>query len=192
MNPKDSTIKQQAVTAINQFESSPECLEYGIFHLYCQKENYAKTYYYSLNNLDVGLNTGMEHYYASAIIANYYWVRDNIHYVLGASGTGTQTDLETLQLRAGKCDEQAVLLASLLRSVGVDAYPVLANEINHAFTAARFDGFNKDKMPGYTVTIDNQDYFLMDTVCSNCEIGQLPDMDKGVKVQVLKFYDLNK
>lgn len=208
MHPKDVIIKQQAATAIKEFEDSQSCLEYGsnaqcssydsygncISYSqvqYCKKENYAKTYYNSLDKLDVGKETGMEHYYAEAIIANYYWVRNNINYVLGAAGTGSQTDLQTLELKAGKCDEKAILLASLLRSVGVEAYPVTIAEINHAITAVRFEGYDKTKLPGWTITSEGKDYLLLDATCDSCEISDLSDMDKGKSVSLLKFYNVN-
>jgi hypothetical protein len=155
---------------------------------YCTKPNEAKTIYSSLSNLDVGLQTGMEHYYARAMISNYYWVRDNIHYVLGSGGT--QTDLQTIELKAGKCDEQAVLLSSLLRSVGVDAHPAMVRGINHVLTVARFEGYNKTKIPGRTVTVNGKDYLLMDTVCGSCKFGSLPSMDDNQNIEILEFYNV--
>lgn len=208
MNPKDSTIKKVATNAIKEFEDSSDCLEYGSRNVcelhnmvgdcisystdtYCKKINYAKKYYSSLDELDKDTDNGMEHYYAKAIIANYYWVRDNIDYVLGASGTGAQTDLETLELMAGKCDEQAVLLSSLLRSVGLDAHPVLINDINHAITAVKFPkNYKTSAMKGWSVTINDEYYLLLDTTCSNCEINELPDIDKNQNVVILDFYDV--
>lgn len=209
MHPTNPTIKETAANIIRDFYNSSDCLSYGTkagclayspigsclsgyttTQQYCQTPNSAKQIYSSLNNkLDVGLSTGMQHYYVGALIANYYYVRDNTQYVLGASGT--QTDLETLNLKAGKCDEQAVLLSSLLRSVGIDAHLVSVPGINHMITAARFEGYTANMIPGQTITVNGTDYFLMDTVCGSCNFGTLPLMDNNQTMQVLKYYNVN-
>ena len=47
------------------------------------------------------------------------WVRDNIQYVKDIKGVETiSTPLKTLEYRQGDCDDQAVLLASFLETIG--------------------------------------------------------------------------
>ena len=53
------------------------------------------------------------------IKAIHAFVRDSIKYVRDVRGVETvATPVKTLEFRAGDCDDQAVLLASLLESVG--------------------------------------------------------------------------
>jgi transglutaminase-like putative cysteine protease len=53
------------------------------------------------------------------IKAIHAFVRDNIQYVRDVKGVETlATPIKTLEFRAGDCDDQAVLLASLLESIG--------------------------------------------------------------------------
>ena len=53
------------------------------------------------------------------IKALHAWVRDNVKYVKDVRGVETlATPIKTLQTRQGDCDDQSVLLASLLESIG--------------------------------------------------------------------------
>ena len=57
--------------------------------------------------------------WTSQIKAIHAWVRDNIQYVRDIRGVETlATPIKTLEFRAGDCDDQAVLLASLLEAIG--------------------------------------------------------------------------
>lgn len=47
------------------------------------------------------------------------WVQRNIRYVKDVRGVETiQTPIQTLRLRAGDCDDMAIILASLLEAIG--------------------------------------------------------------------------
>lgn len=53
------------------------------------------------------------------VAALHSWVQDNIQYVRDIEGVETvQTPLKTLDYMQGDCDDQSVLLATLLMSVG--------------------------------------------------------------------------
>ena len=53
------------------------------------------------------------------IKALHGWVRDNVQYVRDVRGVETlATPLKTLETMQGDCDDQSVLLASLLESIG--------------------------------------------------------------------------
>lgn len=204
MHPNDPTIKKLASDILKEFEESPACFEYGtkdvcnawnafgcvssIQQSYCVKENIAKTQYYNyIAKLDPNRVTGLDDYYIRSIIANYYWVRDNIHYVIGTGGS--QTDFETLNIRAGKCDESALLLASLARATGLDARIVLVPKISHAITAVSFDNigiFNN------VVDYNGTKFLLLDTVCSDCGVDSLPDMDNNQEISILTYYSINQ
>lgn len=57
--------------------------------------------------------------WTAQIKALHSWVQRNIKYVRDVNGVETlATPLKTLEFRAGDCDDQAVLLASLLESIG--------------------------------------------------------------------------
>jgi hypothetical protein len=171
IHPNNLMIYEQAVENIRLFES-------------LGPNNYQKIYYDSLN-LDATTGTAMEHYYASAIIANYYFVRDNILYVLKDDSAPVKSDLEVLNYMAGKCDEQTYLTVSLMRSVGLDAMPIRIPAKKHMVTAVRFDGITQDKMKGYFITIEGRRFMILDTTCSNCDIGTLPDMDKDQTIELV-------
>ena len=51
--------------------------------------------------------------------ALHAWVRDNVQYIRDIRGVETlQTPEKTLEFRQGDCDDQSLLLAALLESVG--------------------------------------------------------------------------
>lgn len=196
MHPKDNEIKAIATQAITDFENEDTCSEWeSVCPLFlengecikwgrkCIDWNYKRTYL-----IDIG-SSGMEKYYQKAIISNYYWVKENIEYVLGfTGGKGAQDDLTTLSIRGGKCDEQALLLSSMLKGVGIDARVTLAGD-NHAITAVNYPGLKEGDMPGKYVTFEGKPFFLMDTTCKNCGIGILPYPPTDIKVT--KFIDVN-
>lgn len=66
------------------------------------------------------------------------WVRDNIYYVHELPER-FQLPTETLRLKAGDCDDQTTLLASLLESIGIPSM-LVCMEVNggwaHIFPAA--------------------------------------------------------
>ena len=60
-----------------------------------------------------------ENDYGKEIAVMFYYVRDNIRYVRDIRGIETvQTPEKTLQYKQGDCDDQSVLLATLLEIVG--------------------------------------------------------------------------
>ncbi|MBI0583103.1 MAG: transglutaminase domain-containing protein [Methanomassiliicoccus sp.] len=52
----------------------------------------------------------------------YDWMTANVRYATDASGGVPQTAVETLQRRAGDCDDQSILFCSLARAAGVPAW----------------------------------------------------------------------
>lgn len=57
--------------------------------------------------------------FSGQVRALHRWVRDNIQYVKDIKGVETiATPIKTLEYKQGDCDDQAVLLASLLESTG--------------------------------------------------------------------------
>ena len=57
--------------------------------------------------------------YIKEIYTLYSWVKRNIRYVGDAIGRDKfQTPIETMKFRAGDCEDQVILLASMLESIG--------------------------------------------------------------------------
>jgi hypothetical protein len=168
MNAGSELIKSRAIENIAEFEKSED---YQIL----------KNYY-----VHYGEEDNLTLYYVAAIISNYYWVRDNIIF---APHNRTQDALTTLKTRSGQCDEQALLMAALLRSVGLDGRVVITKGILHAYTAVRWDGFTASKFPGVTLNHNGQDYIVMDTTCTECETGVMPQSDIDHAARILKYYE---
>lgn len=70
------------------------------------------------------------------------WVRENIRYVRDVNGIETiQTPEATLEIGQGDCDDQAILVAALLESIGhptrFRAIAAGTNSFNHVFTETK-------------------------------------------------------
>lgn len=146
--------------------------------------------------------TAIEQYNIMAAMGLYTWVRDNIEYVLGPPSQTTQMDTVTLRLRAGKCDEQSLLLLSMAKSIGLDAKLVVVKtdmsqqecnaigcsiyDANHAIAYLHVPGINKcnPTYSQYKIAGDT-DWVLLDTTCKQCKFGQLPPADIGKAYWVL-------
>ncbi|MDD1702866.1 MAG: hypothetical protein LUQ31_07820 [Methanoregula sp.] len=110
----------------------------------------------------------------------YEWVRDNISYVCDPQESEyIQLPEETLNNGGGDCDDQAVLLASLLMCVGFRCSFVLLP--SHIYVAAYIP-----EAPGEIRNLDNRewpdgtrarDWIGFDPTCTDCRFGQLPADD---------------
>ena len=151
--------------------------------------------------------TSMRATYCREAVSLYYGIRDNITYVTGPLKTCEidevcQDSVQTLDLGAGKCDEQAVLLVSLLRSVGVDSSLVLLNtdksfiecvesnctiqSADHAMVVARLEGLEQLGMDfEYWYLNNDADTILLDPTCKTCRFGELPALDRERMVWVV-------
>ena len=80
--------------------------------------------------------------WAKEVQALQEWVKHNIRYTMDVKGVETlQTPVKTLELKAGDCDDHAILLASLLSTINHDArfvavgkYP---DQFSHVFVQAK-------------------------------------------------------
>ena len=126
---------------------------------------------------------------ADSIDRIYRWVQREIHYIsikasVSSGQTGHPADL-TFQQRYGDCTDKSILLATMLRIIGVEAYPIIImtndeDEItrdipdlsgNHAITLAIVDG--KKRFLDATSTTYGYPYFRADDagvtyVCAIC------------------------
>jgi predicted transglutaminase-like cysteine proteinase len=105
-----------------------------------------------------------------AVTAIFDYVRDTINYVndprvVELDFDYVQSPLQTIQRRAGDCDDHAVLLASMLEAIGystticfVDTDEEAPLEPNHM---------------NIIVTIDDREYIL-EATCKTCDMGEYP------------------
>lgn len=100
----------------------------------------------------------------------FYYVRDTIKYVKDPRLTELdfdyiQSPLETLERKAGDCDDHAVLLASLLESIGYGTSICFVDTDEE-------EPFEADHM-NVIVTVGGDEYIL-EATCKDCEMGEYP------------------
>lgn len=75
-------------------------------------------------------------YNIGQVLLLYDWMKQNIAYVSDpSSGNYVATASETYDLRAGNCENQAILVSSLIRAIGGTTKLVASNQCAHAFAA---------------------------------------------------------
>ena len=68
------------------------------------------------------------------LYAIYQYIKSNVSYVSSpAGGNYLANASETLQVRAGNCENQAILAVSMIRSIGGTAHIAIYPKCNHAF-----------------------------------------------------------
>ncbi len=70
--------------------------------------------------------------------AIFVWVRDRIAYVNDPAGEFFQPAVKTLEVGAGDCDDQSILLAAILDSIGFE--PILVILPEHVYVELQVDG----------------------------------------------------
>lgn len=101
--------------------------------------------------------------YAKAL---FYFVRDNIKYIKDPVAIEhIESPMEVLITGATDCDGMAVLLSSLLTSIGIENRYVLID--NHVFVEIKIDNARK-----YYFQKDG--YIALDPTCKNCNFGEVP------------------
>ncbi|MBS3106090.1 transglutaminase domain-containing protein [Candidatus Woesearchaeota archaeon] len=102
--------------------------------------------------------------------ALYYFVRDNLQYVSDpAAYEYVKSARESLVAGGGDCDDAAVLLASLLESVGINTQFVFVP--NHVYIRALLPEAAK------RYKLEDSDYVSLDPTCRTCAFGELPYAD---------------
>ena len=96
--------------------------------------------------------------------AVYYFVRDSLQYVADPIAMEyIEHPLETLDNGGGDCESGALVLASMLEAVGVDAQLVFIP--NHALVRIKLD----EALKKYK----RDDYIYLDWTCSKCDFGEV-------------------
>lgn len=138
----------------------------------------------------------------------YYWVRDSVKfepaYELGYMKGEVQMPSETLSSLIGGSADHAVLLASLLRSRGIDAYLVAIPAADYMVVAARIVGLQDTypdsiswktatstgvKQPPYDYFGDEKDLVLLDPECKVCAFGKLREEHRAMEMKMLAYYN---
>ncbi len=102
--------------------------------------------------------------------AIFLWVRDNIEYINDPPGEHFQPAVATLEVGAGDCDDQAILLAAMLGSIGFEPIFVILPE--HVYIELQQS--TGEQLP-------------MDPIAKNAVFGRLP---KGMRDYLEERYGL--
>lgn len=96
--------------------------------------------------------------------ALFYYVRDNIRYISDPPYEYIQQPEETL-IGAGDCEDKAILLLMLMKSIGIRSRIVIIP--GHAYTQI----YMPESSARYH---DKEGWINLDTTCSECGFGELP------------------
>ncbi len=95
----------------------------------------------------------------------YYFVKDSMEYVSDPYAKEyVASPVETLKVGGGDCDDGALLLASLIESIGIETKIVIIP--GHAFIKA--------SMPEAPRKYRMGDWIYMDWTCRRCGFGEIP------------------
>ena len=117
----------------------------------------------------------------------YDFVRSKVTYVaiaLGIGGWQPHAAADVLRNRYGDCKDKATLLISMMHSIGLKGYPVLVR--------TRDDGLIDRDAPSPSfnhaiVAVPQEDgYLFLDPTSEMAPFGDLPYVDQGVSVLVVK------
>jgi len=129
-----------------------------------------------------GLSTPWE-----KIRAIYNYVSQNIRYVgieFGINGYKPHPATQIFRLRYGDCKDHSTLLIAMLRSIGIEAYPVLipTSEVANLDPTLPMPGaFNHEIV---AVRLKGKFLFL-DSTAETTPCGELPPSDQGRKVLII-------
>ncbi|MBT5021456.1 transglutaminase domain-containing protein [Candidatus Woesearchaeota archaeon] len=96
--------------------------------------------------------------------AIFYFVRDNINYISDPPNEYFEHPLEVIYTGGSDCDGMAILLASMQKSIGIDAGFVFVP--GHVFTQV----YIRDAPHKYT---DDAGWINLDATCKQCGFGEL-------------------
>lgn len=140
--------------------------------------------------------------------AIYFWVRDSVkyepEYEIGYLKGDVQLPSETLAGLIGGSADHAVLLVSLLRSRGIDAYLVAIPAADYMIAATRVKGLPDTyidsgswktatstgvKRPPYEYYGAQKDLVLLDSACRGCVFGKLREQHEDMKMELMTYFN---
>jgi len=148
------------------------------------------------------------------IKAIYHFVASRIRYVGIEYGVGAyqpKDAKDVLKYRYGDCKDKTTLMMSMLRCLGIEAFPVMINvfphekidldlpspgQFNHVIgvcerrkesqpAAQGFDTLRTQPKDSILANAPNPDYIWLDTTAETCNFGYLPVSDQGKTVFVI-------
>jgi transglutaminase-like putative cysteine protease len=112
--------------------------------------------------------------YAKAL---FYYVRDRVQYLSDPPYEYIQSPEETL-LGAGDCEDQAILLIMLMKSIGIRTRMAIIP--GHAYVEIYLpEAPNRYK--------DDNGWIVLDPTCRSCEFGEIPRQNIGAKKQTISI-----
>jgi hypothetical protein len=96
--------------------------------------------------------------------SEFYFVRDNFIYV-SEYDEYVQSPQEMLATRGGDCDDHAVLLANLMRSIGI--YAEFVHVPRHVYVKIYLPEAPKKYL-------NEEGWIELDPTCKHCEFGEIP------------------
>lgn len=138
----------------------------------------------------------------------YYWVKEGVKfepaYEIGYLKGDVQSPSETLSSMLGGSADHALLLVSLLRSRGMEAYLVAIPSVDYLVAAVRVKGLPDsypDSISWKTATStgikpspyeyfgSQKDLVLLDARCKSCNFGMLGEDHKKLEMKMLTYYN---
>ncbi len=138
----------------------------------------------------------------------YYWVKESVKfepaYEIGYLKGEVQLPSETLSSSLGGSADHALLLVSLLRSRGMEAYLVAMPSTNYLVAAVRLKGLSDSypdsqswktttstgiKPAPYEYFGSQKDLVLLDARCKSCSFGMLGEDHKKLEMKMMAYYN---
>jgi transglutaminase-like putative cysteine protease len=117
--------------------------------------------------------------------AIYNFCAEDIRYVAveyGQAGHEPHKASDIFFNKYGDCKDQAILLISMLRQMGIQAYPVLIGTYDHLDLEEDFPSLNFNH--AIAAADLGEGLVFLDPTCSTCRLGNLPADDQERKVLV--------
>lgn len=117
------------------------------------------------------------------IASLYHWIQRNIRYIsikgAIASGVSGHTAEQTLENGYGDCTDKAILFSTLLKAIGIEAYPVYLHTHPSPELAKEVPSFWGDHAI-VEIFPENGDPYFLDPVSEYSRYPSFPSMDHGV------------
>jgi len=104
--------------------------------------------------------------------------------MLGKAGITPAEPQTVLEHKYGDCKDKATLLVALLKSVGINAKPVLVLTADDGRINENFPSMKFNHVIAKAITKDGKDYW-MDATVDHCKLGCLPYQCENINVLVL-------
>ena len=121
---------------------------------------------------------------SNKIRALYHFVTSQIRYVgieLGQGAYQPSPAFQVFQMRYGDCKDKTTLLISMLKLIGIKAFPVLLNPSPYERVDVEIPSLGQFSHVITAVPRNDGKYIWLDTTSEVCSYGNLPASDQGRK-----------